>query len=80
MIGLAERGSPLTRPREWQFETLATAAHPRLRMGSTRLRGNDYLSRGTRKQQSNIEAARVHKLEADALPRAGRSEIAREMN
>jgi RNA polymerase sigma factor for flagellar operon FliA len=59
-----------------QFETFATQ---RIRGAMLdELRGNDYLSRGTRKQQRTIESA-VHKLEQRLGRAPVESEIAREM-
>jgi RNA polymerase sigma factor FliA len=59
-----------------QFETFATQ---RIRGAMLdELRGNDYLSRGTRKQQRTIESA-VHKLEQKLGRAPVESEIAREM-
>ena len=64
------------RIEEAQFETFATQ---RIRGAMLdELRGNDYLSRGTRKQQRSIESA-VHKLEQKLGRAPAESEIAREM-
>lgn len=76
MIGLTDALSRFDAAQGVQFETFATQ---RIRGAMLdELRGNDYLSRGTRKQQRSIESA-VHALEQ----RLGRvpveSEIAREM-
>ena len=76
MIGLADALSRFDADQGVQFETFATQ---RIR-GSMldELRGNDYLSRGTRKQQRTIESA-VHKLEQKLGRAPAESEIAREM-
>ena len=76
MIGLADALSRFDASQGVQFETFATQ---RIR-GSMldELRGNDYLSRGTRKQQRTIESA-VHKLEQKLGRAPAESEIAREM-
>lgn len=76
MIGLTDALSRFDTALGVQFETFATQ---RIRGAMLdELRGTDYLSRGTRKQQRSIEAA-VHRLEQ----RLGRvpveSEIAQEM-
>ena len=76
MIGLADALSRFDADQGVQFETFATQ---RIR-GSMldELRGNDYLSRGTRKQQRTIESA-VHILEQKLGRPPLESEIAREM-
>ncbi len=76
MIGLTDALSRFDPGQGVQFETFATQ---RIRGAMLdELRGNDYLSRGIRKQQRSIEAA-VHRLQ-QALGRApAESEIAREM-
>ena len=76
MIGLSDALSRFDAGQGVQFETFATQ---RIR-GSMldELRGNDYLSRGTRKQQRTIESA-VHKLEQKLGRAPVESEIAREM-
>ncbi len=70
MIGLTDALSRFDAAQGVQFETFATQLDE--------LRGNDYLSRGTRKQQRSIEAA-VHKLEQRLGRAPAESEIAREM-
>lgn len=76
MIGLADALNRFDAAQGVQFETFATQ---RIRGAMLdELRGTDYLSRGTRKQQRSIESA-VHKLE-QRLGRAPiESEIAKEM-
>ena len=76
MIGLADALTRFDAAQGVQFETFATQ---RIRGAMLdELRGTDYLSRGTRKQQRSIESA-VQKLE-QRLGRAPiESEIAREM-
>lgn len=76
MIGLTDALSRFDAGQGIQFETFATQ---RIRGAMLdELRGSDYLSRGTRKQQRSIESA-VHRLE-QRLGRAPiESEIAREM-
>jgi RNA polymerase sigma factor for flagellar operon FliA len=76
MIGLTDALSRFDAGQGIQFETFATQ---RIRGAMLdELRGTDYLSRGTRKQQRSIEGA-VHRLE-QRLGRAPiESEIAREM-
>ena len=62
--------------RAYQFETFATQ---RIRGAMLdELRGADWLSRGTRKQQRDIESA-VHKLEQKLGRAPQESEIAKEM-
>ncbi len=76
MIGLADALSRFDAAQGVQFETFATQ---RIRGAMLdELRGNDYLSRGTRKQQRSIEAA-VHKLEQKMGRAPVESEIAAEM-
>ena len=76
MIGLADALSRFDAAQGVQFETFATQ---RIRGAMLdELRGNDYLSRGTRKQQRTIESA-VHKLEQKLGRAPVESEIAREM-
>ena len=76
MIGLADALSRFDASQGVQFETFATQ---RIRGAMLdELRGNDYLSRGTRKQQRSIEAA-VHKLEQKLGRAPAESEIAKEM-
>ena len=76
MIGLTDALSRFDAAQGVQFETFATQ---RIRGAMLdELRGNDYLSRGTRKQQRSIEAA-VHKLEQRLGRAPAESEIAREM-
>ena len=76
MIGLADALTRFDIAQGVQFETFATQ---RIRGAMLdELRGNDYLSRGTRKQQRTIEAA-VHKLEQRMGRAPAESEIAREM-
>ncbi len=76
MIGLADALSRFDESQGVQFETFATQ---RIRGAMLdELRGNDYLSRGTRKQQRTIESA-VHKLEQKLGRAPAESEIAREM-
>jgi RNA polymerase sigma factor FliA len=76
MIGLADALSRFDASQGVQFETFATQ---RIRGAMLdELRGNDYLSRGTRKQQRTIESA-VHKLEQKLGRAPLESEIAREM-
>ena len=76
MIGLSDALTRFDASQGVQFETFATQ---RIRGAMLdELRGNDYLSRGTRKQQRSIESA-VQKLE-QRLGRAPiESEIATEM-
>ena len=69
MIGLTDALSRFDAAQGVQFETFATQ---RIRGAMLdELRGNDYLSRGTRKQQRSIESA-VAQARAEARPRAGR--------
>ena len=76
MIGLTDALSRFDTAQGVQFETFATQ---RIRGAMLdELRGNDYLSRGTRKQQRSIESA-VHKLEQRMGRAPVESEIAREM-
>lgn len=76
MIGLTDALSRFDTDQGVQFETFATQ---RIRGAMLdELRGNDYLSRGTRKQQRNIESA-VHKLEQRLGRAPQESEIAKEM-
>ena len=76
MIGLTDALSRFDAAQGVQFETFATQ---RIRGAMLdELRGNDYLSRGTRKQQRSIESA-VHKLEQKLGRAPAESEIAREM-
>ena len=76
MIGLADALSRFDAAQGVQFETLATQ---RIRGAMLdELRGNDYLSRSTRKQQRSIESA-VHKLEQKLGRAPVESEIAGEM-
>ena len=76
MIGLTDALSRFDAAQGVQFETFATQ---RIRGAMLdELRGNDYLSRGIRKQQRSIEVA-VHKLEQKLGRAPAESEIAREM-
>ena len=76
MIGLADALTRFDAAQGVQFETFATQ---RIRGAMLdELRGNDYLSRGTRKQQRTIESA-VHKLEQRMGRAPAESEIAKEM-
>ncbi|MFN9707554.1 MAG: RNA polymerase sigma factor FliA [Burkholderiales bacterium] len=76
MIGLTEAFSRFDAGQGIQFETFATQ---RIRGAMLdELRGGDYLSRGTRKQQRSIESA-VHRLEQRLGRAPVESEIAREM-
>jgi RNA polymerase sigma factor FliA len=76
MIGLTDALSRFDPGQGVQFETFATQ---RIRGAMLdELRGNDYLSRGTRKQQRSIEAA-VHRLQQSLGRAPAESEIAREM-
>jgi RNA polymerase sigma factor for flagellar operon FliA len=76
MIGLTDALSRFDSAQGVQFETFATQ---RIRGAMLdELRGNDYLSRGTRKQQRSIEQA-VHKLEQRLGRAPQESEIAKEM-
>jgi len=76
MIGLADALSRFDAAQGVQFETFATQ---RIRGAMLdELRGNDYLSRGTRKHQRSIEAA-VGRLEQKLGRAPAESEIAKEM-
>jgi RNA polymerase sigma factor for flagellar operon FliA len=76
MIGLTDALSRFDIALGVQFETFATQ---RIRGAMLdELRGTDYLSRGTRKQQRAIEAA-VHRLEQRLGRAPVESEIAKEM-
>jgi RNA polymerase sigma factor for flagellar operon FliA len=76
MIGLTDALSRFDVAQGVQFETFATQ---RIRGAMLdELRGSDYLSRGTRKQQRSIEAA-VHRLEQKLGRAPQESEIAQEM-
>jgi len=76
MIGLADALSRFDASQGVQFETFATQ---RIRGAMLdELRGNDYLSRGTRKHQRSIEAA-VGRLEQKLGRAPAESEIAKEM-
>jgi RNA polymerase sigma factor FliA len=76
MIGLTDALSRFDVAQGVQFETFATQ---RIRGAMLdELRGTDYLSRGTRKQQRAIESA-VHRLEQRLGRAPVESEIAREM-
>ena len=76
MIGLTDALSRFDAAQGVQFETFATQ---RIRGAMLdELRGNDYLSRGTRKHQRSIESA-VHKLEQKLGRAPHESEIAKEM-
>lgn len=76
MIGLADAMTRFDAAQGVQFETFATQ---RIRGAMLdELRGSDYLSRGTRKQQRTIESA-VHKLEQKLGRAPVESEIAREL-
>lgn len=76
MIGLTDALSRFDAAQGVQFETFATQ---RIRGAMLdELRGSDYLSRGTRKQQRSIEGA-VHRLEQRLGRPPVESEIAREM-
>ena len=76
MIGLADAMTRFDAAQGVQFETFATQ---RIRGAMLdELRGNDYLSRGTRKQQRTIESA-VHRLEQKLGRAPVESEIASEM-
>ena len=76
MIGLTDALSRFDAALGVQFETFATQ---RIRGAMLdELRGNDYLSRGIRKQQRSIESA-VHKLEQRLGRAPAESEIAKEM-
>ena len=76
MIGLTDALSRFDAAQGVQFETFATQ---RIRGAMLdELRGTDYLSRGTRRQQRLIEAA-VHRLEQRLGRAPVESEIAKEM-
>ena len=76
MIGLTDALSRFDAAQGVQFETFATQ---RIRGAMLdELRGNDYLSRGTRKHQREIEAA-LHKLQQRLGRAPAESEIAKEM-
>jgi len=76
MIGLSDALARFDAAQGVQFETFATQ---RIRGAMLdELRGNDYLSRGTRKQQRSIESA-VHKLEQKLGRAPSEGEIAKEM-
>ncbi len=76
MIGLTDALSRFDSEQGVQFETFATQ---RIRGAMLdELRGSDYLSRGTRKQQRSIESA-VHRLEQRLGRAPQESEIAAEM-
>jgi RNA polymerase sigma factor for flagellar operon FliA len=76
MIGLTDALSRFDTGQGVQFETFATQ---RIRGAMLdELRGNDYLSRGTRKQARGIESA-VHKLEQKLGRAPSEAEIAHEM-
>jgi RNA polymerase sigma factor for flagellar operon FliA len=76
MIGLADALNRFDAAQGVQFETFATQ---RIRGAILdELRGTDYLSRGTRKQQRTIESA-VQKLEQKLGRAPIESEIAKEM-
>ena len=76
MIGLTDALSRYDAAQGVQFETFATQ---RIRGAMLdELRGNDYLSRGTRKHQREIEAA-LHRLQQRLGRSPAESEIAKEM-
>ena len=76
MIGLTDALSRFDAAQGVQFETFATQ---RIRGAMLdELRGSDWMSRGNRKQQREIEAA-VHRLEQRLGRAPQESEIAREM-
>jgi RNA polymerase sigma factor FliA len=76
MIGLTDALSRYDAAQGVQFETFATQ---RIRGAMLdELRGNDYLSRGTRKHQRSIEAA-LHRLQQRLGRTPIESEIAKEM-
>jgi RNA polymerase sigma factor FliA len=76
MIGLTDALSRFDIGQGVQFETFATQ---RIRGAMLdELRGNDYLSRGTRKHQRAIEAA-LHRLQQRLGRAPAESEIAKEM-
>lgn len=77
MIGLTDALSRFDAGQGVQFETFATQ---RIRGAMLdELRGSDWMSRGTRKQQREIEAA-VHRLEQRLGRAPHEGEIAKEMN
>jgi RNA polymerase sigma factor for flagellar operon FliA len=76
MLGLAQAARSFDPERGIAFDRFAST---RIRGAMLdELRGNDYLSRGTRKQQRTIESA-VHKLEQKLGRAPVESEIAKEM-
>jgi RNA polymerase sigma factor for flagellar operon FliA len=76
MIGLTDALSRYDAAQGVQFETFATQ---RIRGAMLdELRGNDYLSRGTRKHQREIESA-LHRLQQRLGRTPAESEIAKEM-
>ena len=76
MIGLTDALSRYDAAQGVQFETFATQ---RIRGAMLdELRGNDYLSRGTRKHQREIESA-LHRLQQRLGRSPAESEIAKEM-
>ena len=76
MIGLSDALTRFDAAQGVQFETFATQ---RIRGAMLdELRGNDWMSRGNRRQQREIEAA-VHKLEQRLGRAPHESEIAKEM-
>jgi len=76
MIGLTDALSRYDATQGVQFETFATQ---RIRGAMLdELRGNDYLSRGTRKHQREIESA-LHRLQQRLGRTPAESEIAKEM-
>jgi RNA polymerase sigma factor for flagellar operon FliA len=76
MIGLTDALSRFDATQGVQFETFATQ---RIRGAMLdELRGSDWMSRGSRKQQREIEAA-VHRLEQRLGRAPAESEIAKEM-
>src|SRR6476659_8507816 len=76
MIGLHDAMSRFDSEQGVQFETFATQ---RIRGAMLdELRGSDWMSRGSRKQQREIEAA-VHRLEQKLGRAPQESEIAKEM-
>ncbi len=76
MIGLTDALSRYDAAQGVQFETFATQ---RIRGAMLdELRGNDYLSRGTRKHQREIEGA-LHRLQQRLGRSPAESEIAKEM-
>jgi RNA polymerase sigma factor for flagellar operon FliA len=77
MIGLADALGRFDASQGVQFETFATQ---RIRGAMLdELRGADWMSRGSRRQQRSIEAA-VHRLEQKLGRAPAESEIAREMD